>query len=210
MRIYTYHIHVYVHTCTFGFLPWACTCTLPSLSRPLQEVQAGHQHESDLSSFADSCSQSQSLACQPSQSNMSSFSVFEDSREQSSFVPFHDSWANSSKDTGGPGARPVSSGQQRKEQMGAVQQEVVYRATLGVPLEGEGSGSGNVTTIDQSFTQIGICHPKTAPSISTPISSRIGVWPYLRTYMYIWTLTSVYMKSITSLLSLLPLNRFHL
>lgn len=148
----------------------------PSLSRPLQEMQASHQHESDLSSFADSYSQSQSLACQPSQGNMSSFSVFEDSKEQSSFVPFHDSWANSSKDTV-PSARQISSGQQPREQVGAVQRDV-YRATLGVPLEGEGTGAGNVTTMDQSFTQVGICHPKTAPSISTPVSSRIGAWPY--------------------------------
>ena len=182
--------------------------TCPPLSRPLQEVQASHQHESDLSSFADSCSQSQSLACQPSQGSMSSFSVFEDSREQSSFVPFHDSWASSSKDTG-PGARQTSTGQQPKEQIGAVQREVVYRATLGVPLEGEGSGSGHVTTMDQSFTQIGICHPKLAPSISTPVSQKIGVWSYLHTHISTLVSAPIPIHPYLPSFLLLPLNRFH-
>ena len=134
---------------------------------------------------------------------MSSFSVYEDTAaEQSSFVPFHDSWANSSRDAGagssrvggggggGGGAtgavdhpampervlRPVSAESGQEREGGAV-----YHAALGVPLEGGGGhriggggGGVNSSIVDQSFTQAGISHPKIAPSISTPVGKNIG------------------------------------
>lgn len=114
----------------------------------------------------------------------SSFSLYEDSvAEQSSFVPFHDSWNNTSKDAAvhrntlgnvqstsnsataiGPMVRPTL-------KLREVGNDVVYQAALGVPLEGDeaGVGNGDASVVDQTFTQIGICHPKIAPSISTPV-----------------------------------------
>lgn len=126
---------------------------------------------------------------------MSSFSAYEDSVEQSSFVPFHDSWVNSSRDVQNrrPGSADESAGMattgpstdrmprsglpnQQKQQLGTREGGGVYRATLGVPLEGDGMVAGNnASVIDQSFTQIGICHPKHAPNISTPVSKKIGL-----------------------------------
>ena len=52
---------------------------------------------------------------------------------------------------------------------------MVYRAALGVPLDGDGRAGGpNMSVVDQSFTQVGICHPKHAPKVSTPTSKGIG------------------------------------
>ena len=105
---------------------------------------------------------------------MSSFSVYEDSRDQSSFVPFHDSWVDSSKDLAvNTGQNDCAHSVDMKGLDGEAEQEVVYHMVLGVPLEGEGVVAGNVS-MDQSYTQIGIHHPKTAPSISTPVSTKIG------------------------------------
>ena len=144
-------------------------------TRYVQEVQSS-LHESELSSFADSCNQSQSFQGQPSQSNMSSFSVYEDSRDQSSIVPFHDSWADSSKDAAvNTGQTDCAHSMDIRGADGKVEQEVVYRMVLGVPLEVEGMAAGN-KCMDQSYTQIGIHHPKTVPSISTPVSNRIGTY----------------------------------
>ena len=136
---------------------------------------------------------------------MSSFSAYEDTvADQSSFAPFHDSWANSSKDVmaasrpesvtstasgvgqqqqvPGRALRPVSA---QSGQMEEREGEMVYHTALGVPLAGggggarlgSGSGSGGVVNssiIDQSFTQVGICHPKVPPTISTPLGKNIG------------------------------------
>ena len=157
--------------------------------------QQENRLEPDVSSFADSYmyDQSQSFQAGVSKSNMSSFSVYEDSVEQLSFVPFHDSWVNSSRDTRhsvmgdhsalGPGKdRPVSAAlkHQLEKKAAPVQQplekegRVVYHAPLGVPLEGDGMGDGNASALDHSFTQVGICHPKVAPNISTPVGKKIG------------------------------------
>ena len=154
-----------------------------------------NQDEADMPSLAESyqsCDQSRSFqVAGASKSNMSSFSVYEDSVEQSSLAPFHDSWANSCKDasnkqpgslegnTAGAGASALGHEQQKmeKEESG-----MVYRAALGVPLDGDGlAGGPNMSVVDQSFTQVGICHPKHVPKVSTPTSKRIGE---LLLYMY--------------------------
>ena len=171
-NVYTMYIHDMYINCIHVY------------SRPLQEVL---QYEADVSSFADSYQsydQSCSFQAAASKSNVSSFNVYEDSAEQSSLAPFHDSWDNSSKNAGmragtapklagkaGISRQPLRQQQQKTEE----RERVVYRAALGVPLEGEGGGVGNMSTVDQSFTQVDICHPKHVPSISTPVSSKIGV-----------------------------------
>ena len=126
-----------------------------------------------LADSYQSYDQSQSFQASISKSNMSSFSVYEDTAaEQSSFVPFHDSWANASKDRGGGGEIGTHVAIEHKEG------GVVYHVALGVPLEGGaktgGSGDEVHRIVDQSFTQVGIPHPRIAPSISTPVGKNIG------------------------------------
>ena len=151
-----------------------------------------NQDEADMPSLVESYqSYDQSRSFQvagASKSNVSSFSVYEDSVEQSSLAPFHDSWANSCKDasskqpgslegnTAGAGANALGHEQQKMEK----ESGMVYHAALGVPLDGDGlAGGPNMSVVDQSFTQVGICHPKHAPKVSTPTSKGIG-----ELYMY--------------------------
>ena len=142
-----------------------------------------------LAESYQSYDQSHSYQAGVSKSNMSSFSAYEDTAaDQSSFAPFHDSWANSSRDVAGGGRpesgveqqvcrralRPVSGQSARLEER---EGEVVYHKALGVPLEGGarlGYGGMNSSVADHSFTQVGICHPKVPPSISTPVGKNIG------------------------------------
>lgn len=143
----------------------------------------------DVFSFAEphqSYDQSHSFQAGASKSNMSSFSVYEGSVEQSSLVPFHDSWANLSKD-GRPSSAEHSTGMPTTGDAGRVvgpvppeqeqkrEGDVVYHAALGVPLEGDGMAAGNISVVDQSFTQVGIYHPKHTPNISTPVSKKMGM-----------------------------------
>ena len=175
-----------------------CTCSRVVSPSPhnlfsFRPPQDANRHEADVSSFAESCDQS-SFQAVVSKSNMSSFSAYEDSVERSSFIPFHDSWVNTSKDVQNkrPGSADESASMpttglltervprsglpnQQKQQLGTREGGGVYHATLGVPLEGDGMVAGNASVIDQSFTQIGICHPKHAPNISTPVSKKIGL-----------------------------------
>ena len=163
-----------------------------------------NRDEADIPSLAESYQsydQSRSIAG-ASKSNMSSFSVYEDSVEQSSLAPFHDSWAKDttnrqpaiSKDNAADA--PGSSFGPDQQQVERKESDVVYHAALGVPLEKDTLASGNVSVVDQSFTQIGICHPKHAPKVSTPASKRIGECNK-QMYVYIYIM---YACRLTSLL----------
>ena len=134
------------------------------------------------------CNQSVSFQAGVSKNNMSSFSVHEDSlAEQSSFVPFRDSWANLSIDaaTHRRTSEPIADKLSTCSNAGATGPRApssrpgeakVYQATLGVPQEGDGGGGGSggeVSVVEQNVTQIGSCHPKIAPSISTPVGKNM-------------------------------------
>ena len=187
------HVYVLLHV-------YICTMNIMSLLFSFQEpVQQSIPPEP--------CNQSVSFQAGVSKSNMSSFSVYDDSlAEQSSFVPFHDSWVNMSKDAathrrtsetiadklstcsnaGATGPRAPSSWPGEAK---------VYQATLGVPLEGDGvgGGGGEVSVVEQSFTQIGIRHPKIAPSISTPVGKNMkGLYQNACTlYIYVHVLSCI-------------------
>jgi len=145
--------------------------------RPLQDIQAS------LVSAKEphfNYSQDSSLSFQPSQT---SFSVYENSTHQeSSFVPFHDSWANHSRNTS---SAPLA-GSQRVDTASAVLQSSTsnnpnfptYHAPLGVPVKSVGLNveeRGREKTSEQSFTQFDIAHPGEFEPASTPMKDRIGM-----------------------------------
>lgn len=105
-----------------------------------------------------------------SQSNMTSFSVFEDEScaDQSSLAPFHDSWSNA------PLPGPAASGQ---KQQGVGVATRIYHAPLEAPIMHGGGGDngerGNLT-MEQSFTQFDIRHPSSFEPVSTPMGARSG------------------------------------
>ena len=159
--------------------------------------------ESDMSSFAESYNQSHSYQAGASKSNMSSFSVYEDSIERSSLAPFHDSWVDTSKKdiNRQPGSTNYSANMQsavtgqetvsecQSKQPDNREDVAVHDEVLGAPLEGGGDGVGggaNTSAVDQSFyTQVGICHPKVAPSISTPVNKKIGTHVHVHVHVCI-------------------------
>lgn len=118
-----------------------------------------------------------------SQSNMTSFSVFEDEScaDQSSLAPFHDSWSNAPPP--GPGA---ASGQKRQQQGVGVATRV-YHAPLEAPIMHGGGGDnrerGNLT-MDQSFTQFDIRHPTNFEPVSTPMGARSGMSLFINSHLY--------------------------
>ena len=124
-------------------------------------------------------SENESCSFQPSQSNASSFSVFEDTREHSSFVPFHDSWAAHSRNhvAGGevnPGGKPipstVASLSKEEEEEEAPADGRVYYAPVGVPFKPPHDDQLNTT----EQTQFDIPHPSgTTGPASTPMRHHI-------------------------------------
>ena len=111
-----------------------------------------------------------------SQSNMTSFSVFEDEScaDQSSLAPFHDSWSNAPPP--GPGA--AASGQKKQQGVGVATR--VYHAPLEAPIMHGGGGGGDNRergnlTMEQSFTQFDIRHPTSFEPVSTPMGAHSGV-----------------------------------
>ena len=104
-----------------------------------------------------------------SQSDMTSFSVFEDEScaDQSSLAPFHDSWSNA------PAPAPAVSGQ-KQQRVGVATR--VYHAPLEAPIMhggGDNRERGNLT-MEQSFTQFDIRHPTSFEPVSTPMGARSG------------------------------------
>ena len=138
---------------------------------PLQEVVSRPVASSREPSF--NCSYDRSQSFQPSQSNVSSFSVYEDSQE-SSFVPFHDSWANRTKNASGVARTSL---RKTEESLVSGDREPVlsYHAPLGAPIvpRTEENDLANAT-VDQEFTQFDIQHPRQFEPASTPMVKRIG------------------------------------
>ena len=144
---------------------------------PLQEVVSRPVAGSKGPSF--SCSYDRSQSFQPSQSNLSSFSVYEDSQE-SSFAPFHDSWASRSKNASGAACasfRRTEEPQLQSQSLvpGDREPGLCYRAPLGAPVvpRTEENHLANAT-IEQSFTQFDIRHPGLYEPASTPMVERVG------------------------------------
>ena len=97
------------------------------------------------------CSESRSQLWQTSHQN----SMAADGQE-SSFAPFHDSWA-------GPSSNVVS-------------KPLICQPVVHVPLEAPimGGHTMNSSCIEASFTQVGICHPKQFDPTSTPMGTAKG------------------------------------
>ena len=139
---------------------------------PLQEVVSRPVVGSKGLSF--DCSYDRSQSFQPSQSNVSSFSAYEDSQE-SSFVPFHDSWASRSKNASGaarPSFRRTEELQPQSLAPGDREPGLCYRAPLGAPVVPR--TEENHTAVEQSFTQFDIRHPGLYEPASTPMVERVG------------------------------------
>ena len=164
------HVHVLLHV-------YSCTMNIMSLLFSCQKQGGPVQ----LSMPPEPCNQSVSFQAGVSKSNMSSFSVHEDSlAEQSSFVP---SWPNMSRDaaTHRRTSEPIADKLSTCSNAGATGPRAPSSwpgEALGVPLEGDGGGGGGggggeVSVVEQSFTQICSRHPKIAPSISTPVDKNM-------------------------------------
>lgn len=119
-------------------------------------------------------------------------------QDQSSFVPYHDSWADNSRHRsavqhrsmtrgGGNGNRSVNKIDGQMSQAGGVvvegQRSVVegnmgtYHTLIGAPVmsaDGGGERSNEMNHImEQSFTQFEIPHPKQTAPASTPAGRRL-------------------------------------
>lgn len=138
------------------------------LLRPLQELPVPRSYAPPTDLSIDHTSYT------ASQSNMTSFSVFEDEScaDQSSLAPFHDSWSNAPPHGHGPNA----SGQKMQQQQGVGVATRVYHAPLEAPIMhggGDNRERGNLT-MEQSFTQFDIRHPTSFEPVSTPMGARSG------------------------------------
>lgn len=111
------------------------TIIQPSVRRPLQPLTLHKSSFHDVSN------------ANPSQS---SFSVYEDTCDESSFLPYHDSMQSTSNSFKNP--PPLCGSQQHLD---------TYQAPLEVPLQ-------CTSEPDQTFTQFDIAHPKELGSVSTP------------------------------------------
>ena len=143
------------------------------MSKPLASTQESYF----------SYSQEPSHSFQPSQSDVSSFSVYEDnSRQESSFVPFHDSWTSRSKNASG--IPPQTSFQKVDTNSRATQPTTseklafsTYQIPLGAPVMASHTHvkEGGNTDGEKSFTQFDIPHLGVFEPASTPAKDRIGM-----------------------------------
>lgn len=138
-------------------------------------------------SFEYSYDRSQSF--QPSRNNTTSFSVYEESQE-SSFLPFHDSWANHSKNASGAPPPPPQRSFQKTDGSSAQLQvrskplfserqdndHPVLRPPVAQQPEdfGENTYPADQTMEPSFFTQVDIRHPTKFQPASTPMMSRVG------------------------------------
>lgn len=146
----------------------------------------------------NSYSQSACYSYQPSQT-AESFSVFEEeSQDQSSIVPYHDSWADNSRHLSAVQHRSMNKiqGEVRvKQSVGKVKGQAVmsqagefeiegqkdntgtYRALVGDPVmnvDGERERVSEMNhTMEQSFTQFDIPHPSLTAPASTPAGRKL-------------------------------------
>lgn len=162
-----------------------CYVTSSSHARPLQELPMSRPLTSAQESYL-SYSQDPSHSFQPSQSDVSSFSVYEDnSRQESSFVPFHDSWASHSKNASG--IPPVTSFQKVHTNLRATQPTTsenlafsTYHVPLGAPVMAAPAHmkEGGNADGEKSFTQFDIPHPGVFEPASTPAKDHMGMYMY--------------------------------